>query len=186
MWQEEATKDELSGRWTRQPSEHCVVAYPSQPGQSSSRKSPLRSGALTVTCGGQTCGRAICAHLPHTEGAMMPHPQTPSSVKGAAPEQLIHLVLWALEQEDPADSDTVCMCLVKSPRFIQSHPVFTGREHEVLSLIADGLSNKAISQVLGISVSTVKFHIRRLLEKLNAHSRVEAVAIAMRAHLLSN
>ena len=54
--------------------------------------------------------------------------------------------------------------------------LLTPRETEVLSLVADGLSNKEIARRLGISLHTVKFHIESLLRKLGARSRAEAVA----------
>jgi DNA-binding CsgD family transcriptional regulator len=52
----------------------------------------------------------------------------------------------------------------------------TPRELDVLALIAEGASNKAIARRLTISVHTVKFHIASLLDKLDAQGRAEAVA----------
>lgn len=52
----------------------------------------------------------------------------------------------------------------------------TPRETEVLMLIGQGLSNKAIARRLGISVHTVKFHLESLFESLGATNRAEAVA----------
>jgi DNA-binding NarL/FixJ family response regulator len=60
----------------------------------------------------------------------------------------------------------------------------SAREREVLTLLAGGASNKEIALVLGLSVSTVKFHIAAITGKLGARSRVEAVAIAVRAGLV--
>ena len=54
------------------------------------------------------------------------------------------------------------------------------RETEVLDLIARGYPNKAIALELGISEHTVKFHVGSILSKLNAASRSEAVATAIR------
>jgi DNA-binding CsgD family transcriptional regulator len=54
--------------------------------------------------------------------------------------------------------------------------VLTPRELDVLALIAEGASNKAIARRLAISVHTVKFHIASLLDKLDAQDRAEAVA----------
>lgn len=50
----------------------------------------------------------------------------------------------------------------------------TAREDEILSLLADGLNNKAIAKALGISDGTVKVHVKHLLTKLGLHSRLEA------------
>jgi DNA-binding NarL/FixJ family response regulator len=57
----------------------------------------------------------------------------------------------------------------------------TAREHQVLALLADGLSQKQIANELGISVKTVGAHVQNLLSKLGLHTRVEAVALAARA-----
>ena len=51
----------------------------------------------------------------------------------------------------------------------------TPREHDVLSLVADGLRNKDIARELGVSEHTVKFHLAAVFGKLGASSRTEAV-----------
>jgi DNA-binding CsgD family transcriptional regulator len=56
----------------------------------------------------------------------------------------------------------------------------TPRELEVLTLLAEGASNKMIAHRLGISVHTAKFHVRSLLDKLDAVGRTDAVAHAAR------
>ena len=56
----------------------------------------------------------------------------------------------------------------------------TPRELEVLTLLAEGLSNKAIARRLGISVHTAKFHVGALIDKLDAVGRTDAVAHAAR------
>ena len=56
----------------------------------------------------------------------------------------------------------------------------TARERAVLALLAEGASNKAVANRLGISVHTAKFHVRSLLEKLDATGRTDAVAHAAR------
>jgi DNA-binding CsgD family transcriptional regulator len=60
----------------------------------------------------------------------------------------------------------------------------TPREREVLALLAAGASNKAIARALAVSVHTAKFHVASLTEKLGAHGRLEAIAIAIRAGLV--
>ena len=60
----------------------------------------------------------------------------------------------------------------------------TQRELEVLRLIAEGASNKTIARRLGISAHTAKFHVGRLLDKLDAIGRTEAVAHAVRLGVL--
>jgi len=54
----------------------------------------------------------------------------------------------------------------------------TSREHEILTLIASGLSNREIAEKLFVSENTVKTHSSRLFAKLNARRRTQAVQIA--------
>jgi len=56
----------------------------------------------------------------------------------------------------------------------------TPREKDVLVLLAEGASNKAIAKQLGISVHTAKFHVGSLLEKFDATGRTDVVAHAAR------
>jgi DNA-binding CsgD family transcriptional regulator len=60
----------------------------------------------------------------------------------------------------------------------------TPRELEVLTLLAEGASNKMIAHRLGISVHTAKFHVRSLLDKLDAVGRTDAVAHAARLGII--
>jgi DNA-binding NarL/FixJ family response regulator len=56
----------------------------------------------------------------------------------------------------------------------------SGRELEVLGLVAQGLSTKAVARQLGLSPNTVKCHVQAAFEKLGATSRAEAVMAAIR------
>jgi two-component system NarL family response regulator len=60
----------------------------------------------------------------------------------------------------------------------------TERELEVLRLVARGLNNREVAKELFISENTVKNHVRNILEKLQLHSRMEAVMYAMKEKLL--
>lgn len=62
--------------------------------------------------------------------------------------------------------------------------LLTPRETEVLSLMAEGLSNKLIADRLKISEHTAKFHVNAILNKLDAETRTEAVVSAARRGLL--
>ena len=62
----------------------------------------------------------------------------------------------------------------------------TRRELEVLHLLADGLKQREIAQLLVISPNTVGTHIEHVLSKLGVHSRAEAVAAAYRRDLLAS
>src|SRR3954447_603210 len=61
-----------------------------------------------------------------------------------------------------------------------ARPDLTAREREVLGLLAEGMSNKQIARVLGISVRTVTVHVSNLLRKTGAASRTEAALWALR------
>lgn len=61
----------------------------------------------------------------------------------------------------------------------------TRREREVLSLVADGLSNQAVGERLFVTEQTVKFHLGNIYRKLGASNRTEAARRAMRAGLIS-
>lgn len=64
------------------------------------------------------------------------------------------------------------------------HEPLTGREKQVLQLVATGCANKVIAARLQIGVGTVKTHMRSVLDKLDAASRTEAAAVAHRRGLL--
>ena len=54
------------------------------------------------------------------------------------------------------------------------------REKEILRWVAAGLQNKEIAHKLGISLATVRNHLHNILEKLDVHSKLEAVSLAFR------
>jgi DNA-binding NarL/FixJ family response regulator len=60
----------------------------------------------------------------------------------------------------------------------------TAREHEVLELMASGLDPRAIARRLGISVHTCRGYVKAVLAKLDAHSQLEAVAVATRRGMI--
>jgi len=96
-----------------------------------------------------------------------------------------------VRQDEPAD-----LVLTSAARSLDGLPIsadatadatdldpaalLTPREREVLALLADGASNKAIARRLGISVHTAKFHVGSLLDKLDASGRTDAVTHAAR------
>ncbi len=81
---------------------------------------------------------------------------------------------------DQTEPDTA----THSPLLEPAVSILSPREQEVLSQVANGLPNKAIARMLGITDHTVKFHISSVLSKLDASSRSEAVAIAARRGML--
>ena len=63
----------------------------------------------------------------------------------------------------------------------------TEREMEILRLMVDGVtSNRDLSDRLGVSENTIKFHVRNILDKLHLHNRAQVVAYALRHHLISS
>jgi DNA-binding NarL/FixJ family response regulator len=61
---------------------------------------------------------------------------------------------------------------------------FTPQETELLKLLADGHHKKTAAHAMGISVHTVSFHLKHIYEKLQVHSKTEAVAKALRERLV--
>jgi DNA-binding NarL/FixJ family response regulator len=61
----------------------------------------------------------------------------------------------------------------------------TDREVEVLQLVAEGLTNAAIAERLVVSLHTVRNHVARISRKLGAHSKLEALSIALRQGLVT-
>jgi len=64
-------------------------------------------------------------------------------------------------------------------------PELTPRERDVLRLLADGLANEEIGKRLFISAETVRTHVRKAMEKLDADTRTQAVARALRDRLIA-
>jgi DNA-binding CsgD family transcriptional regulator len=114
----------------------------------------------------------------------------------------VELIVLAIKVDDPALADRLTALLSSVPglrlarvnehadvAIVSSHtaekPIepdaaLTPREIQVLTLLAEGASNKSIALRLGISVHTVKFHVASLLDKFEAIGRTDAVAQAMR------
>lgn len=63
--------------------------------------------------------------------------------------------------------------------------VLTAREREVLGLLADGSSNREIAAQLFVSVETVRTHVRNAMRKLEADTRTQAVALAIRQRIIT-
>lgn len=76
--------------------------------------------------------------------------------------------------------------LLRHQELLQARrPTLTGREIEVLQLVAKGMTSREIGEKLYISENTVKNHIRNILDKLGLHSRNEAVLYAVRENLIA-
>jgi two-component system, cell cycle sensor histidine kinase and response regulator CckA len=74
---------------------------------------------------------------------------------------------------------------VASPETVSSLPPLTPREREILGLVANGLTNDKVAASLAISPETVQSHVRHAMVKLEADTRTEAVATALRHSLIA-
>jgi two-component system, NarL family, nitrate/nitrite response regulator NarL len=103
-----------------------------------------------------------------------------------AGEQQLHRALLALDAGLLVVEPAFMSALQPAPR-PDEQPLLeplSAREEDVLQLLAEGMSNRAIAQVLAISEHTVKFHVTAIMTKLDAESRTEAVVRATRLGLL--
>jgi len=71
---------------------------------------------------------------------------------------------------------------IKKPAVVEYQ--LTNQEKNILGCLVEGLSNKNIAQKLVLSLSTVKFHVSNILNKLGASSRAEAISIAIKSKLV--
>lgn len=97
-------------------------------------------------------------------------------------------VLAKVEEVELVSLEESPEAVVRLPAATTAHPngefALTSRELEVLTLLAEGASNKSIASRLGISVHTAKFHVRSLLDKFDAVGRTDAVAHAARRGMI--
>ncbi len=86
------------------------------------------------------------------------------------------------------EADAIVFADSKGPRRFEQEPfeeTLTPRELDVLTLLSEGLSNKAIAERLRISDQTVKFHVAAICGKLDAANRTDAVRRGIRRGLVS-
>jgi len=111
--------------------------------------------------------------------------------KSRAGAELVDAVRRAAEGEMLIPADRLVSLLARVQERAQDEAErtqllgqLTPREKEILGLMAEGLDNRAIAERLVISFTTVRGHVQNILEKLDAHSKLEAVARAARCGLL--
>jgi DNA-binding NarL/FixJ family response regulator len=75
--------------------------------------------------------------------------------------------------------------LIAGPEAAEHLPTLTKREREILRLLADGMRNDAVALELSISPLTVRTHVRNAMDKLEADTRTQAVARALRESLIT-
>ena len=99
--------------------------------------------------------------------------------KDSPPEDLVRAIRAARGGEfyvDPALSSTIVLD--------EGDRTLTSRQREILQMLADGMQTEAVAQKLGLSTETVRTHTKRILAKLHADTRTQAVAIAIRNGLI--
>jgi DNA-binding NarL/FixJ family response regulator len=110
-------------------------------------------------------------------------------LKGASRDELLHAVRSVAEGGMLWDRGLMQQVVLKTVRDLpavvslddeQLVEPLTTREREILTLLAQGMNNREISEVLSVSVSTVKTHIEHILSKLQATDRVQAAVWAVR------
>ncbi|MFF0459348.1 MadR family response regulator transcription factor [Streptomyces mexicanus] len=95
-------------------------------------------------------------------------------VKDVDTTELLRSIRAVARNESAFDSHAAA-AMVRSMRVQPERPRFTERELRVLQLLAHGLSNREIGGELYISETTVKFHVRNIMRKMDAGSRAEVV-----------
>ncbi|GHF04163.1 DNA-binding response regulator [Streptomyces spiralis] len=95
-------------------------------------------------------------------------------VKDVDTTELLRSIRAVARNESAFDSHAAA-AMVRSMRVQPQRPKFTERELNVLQMLAHGLSNREIGGELYISETTVKFHVRNIMRKMDASSRAEVV-----------
>lgn len=104
-------------------------------------------------------------------------------LKDATPEDLTRAI-HSLVRGGAALEPSVAARLLGHTYENDSAEELSAREHEVLELLVQGKSNRDIALHLGVSENTVKTHMSRVLSKLGARSRAEAIAVALQRKLV--
>ncbi|HET8893330.1 MAG TPA: LuxR C-terminal-related transcriptional regulator [Gaiellaceae bacterium] len=91
-------------------------------------------------------------------------------------DEIVGVLILAFEGHRPPGDELVGL---------RPHPVLTGRQQEILELIASGRSTAEIASELTLSRETIRNHLRNLFKELRVHNRVEAIAAAQRLGLLA-
>ena len=105
-------------------------------------------------------------------------------LKNVTAADLIAAIEHAMEGQ-PSLSPEATQVLMQKVNAPQEPGIeMTGREREILALMVEGKANHEIAEALVISLSTVKFHVGNILTKLDASSRTEAVAYAIKHRLV--
>lgn len=153
--------------------------------------------------GGVAATRAICQAKPQIKVLMLTVSEDNENLFGAIeagangyllkeiePEELIHAIHQAAVGQAPLSPAVAVKVLQRMRQPAPDRPALPGpstltlREEEIISLLAQGLTNQEIAQRLVVAESTVKTHIRNLLRKTHTRNRAEIVAWGMKMGLL--
>ena len=99
--------------------------------------------------------------------------------KDSPPEDLVRAIRAAQAGEfyvDPSLSSTIVL--------EEGDRTLSARQREILQMLANGLQTEAVARQLGLSTETVRTHTKRILAKLEASTRTQAVAIGLRYGLI--
>jgi NarL family two-component system response regulator LiaR len=105
-------------------------------------------------------------------------------LKDVSAEELINAIRRAVAGQPSLSPEAAQVLMKNVSEPAQPHQVMTGRELEILALMVEGLSNNEIAERIIVSQSTVKFHVSNILSKLGVTGRTEAVALAVKHHLV--
>ncbi len=108
-------------------------------------------------------------------------------LKNTPPSRLVEAIREVANGGAPISPEIarrVIALFQKVHRASDSEEELTPHEMRILKLLVDGYNYKTAASVLNVSVNTVSFHVRRIYEKLQVHSKSEAVAKALRTHLI--
>ena len=137
-----------------------------------------------VTSLSQRLGGAAIVVFTSDGGARLLADSLKAGVKGyvrkdSPPEDLVRAIRPPAAGEfyvDPALSSTIVL--------EEGDRTLTARQREILQMLADGMQTEAVARKLGLSTETVRTHTKRILAKLRADTRTQAVAIAIRNGLI--
>jgi two-component system, NarL family, nitrate/nitrite response regulator NarL len=154
-----------------------------------------RIATLVARSGHEVAAATDLAEVALTDGSADAAPGIPVVVLGSAEGDV---AAWLPMDATPAQLDAALRAAAAGltarpqpapesrfgPAADEAPPLLTPREVEVLTALADGLSNKAAARRLGISPHTVKFHVEQLFHKLGAGCRAEAVAKGLKQQIV--
>jgi DNA-binding NarL/FixJ family response regulator len=109
--------------------------------------------------------------------------------KDADPDELLNGIRRAAHGDNPYSTEVLHRIVNEAVHAktaatrLEPEPTITSRERDVLALLGQGLSNKDIADHLALSITTVKTHIARLMDRTGSNSRVQLALLAARHNI---